>query len=118
MKLASAIFLAAFALSGCAQNNVAQRDGDKRHVGYVAQRPDYFKERRTITGSNIPIAPGQLPSAGPVFATSPSQGVARERPSLYPTEPVVGATPNTEPGTAPVNVGAGPAGSNPVPGDN
>ena len=114
MKTLFVTFLAALALASCAQTDVARRDGDKRHVGYVA-RPDYFKERRTITGSNIPIARDQLPPAGPVFATSPSQGVARERPSLYPTEPVVGATRNTEPGTDPVNVGAGPAGSNPVP---
>ena len=117
MKTAFAIFLAAVALAGCAQNDVARRDGDKRRVAYVAPH-DYFKDRHTITGSNIPIPRGQLPSFGPVSANSPAQGVARERPSLYPTEPVVGATENTEPGTDPVNVGAGPAGSHAVPSSN
>ena len=117
MKTASATFLAAVALAGCAQTDVAQRGADKRHVGYLAG-PDYFKDRRTITGSNIPILPGQIPAFGPVSANTPSQSFARERPSLYPTEPVVGATPNIEPGTAPVNVGAGPAGSNPMPTGN
>lgn len=101
-------------LMGCTQD-VASRDAHSRHVAYVAH-PDYFKDRRTITGSNIPIPQGQVPSFGPVTADTPSQSFARERPSLYPTEPVVGATANSEPGTAPSNVGAGPAGSNPLPG--
>ena len=114
MKIAFATLLAATVFAGCAQTDVARRDTDKRHVAYVAER-DYFKERRTITGSNIPIARGQLPAFGPVSANTPSQSFARERPSLYPTEPVVGATPNIEPGTEPVNVGAGPAGSNQTP---
>lgn len=116
MKTLLFIPLAAVVLAGCAQTDVAKRDGDKRHVAYVAPH-DYFKDRRTITGSNIPLAKGQLPVAQ-VSANTPSQSFSRERPSLYPTEPVVGATENTEPGTAPSNVGAGPAGSHPVPSGN
>lgn len=117
MKIFFPVTLIAVAsLTGCAQD-VASRDGSKHHVAYVA-RPDYFKDRRTVTGSNIPTPFDQVPSFGPVSATSPSQSFSRERPSLYPTEPVVGATPNIEPGTQPSNVGAGPAGSNPVPGGN
>ena len=117
MKITIAFLLAAGVFAGCAPTDVARRDGDKRHVAYVAKQ-DNFKDRHTITGSNIPIQRGQLPSFGPVSANSPTQGVARERPSLYPTEPVVGATQNTEPGTDPVNVGAGPAGSHAVPSGN
>ncbi len=117
MKTVLPLVLAAALLAGCAQTDVAQRDGDKRRVGYLSG-PDYFKDRRTVTGSNIPIRRDQLPAFGPVSANTPSQSFARERPSLYPTEPVVGATPNTEPGTEPVNVGAGPAGSNPMPSGN
>lgn len=113
MKTASVIFLAALALSGCAQTDVARRDSNKRHVAYVS-RQDYFKNRRIITGSNIPTPRDQLP-VSPVSANSPPQSVSRDRPSLYPIEPVVGATRNPEPRTEPANVGAGPAGSNPVP---
>ncbi len=111
----SALLLTAAALTGCSQN-VASRDPHKPSVAYVA-RPDYFKDRRTVTGSNIPTPKDELPPSN-VFATSPSQSFAREHPSLYPTEPVVGATKNSEPGTEVPNVGAGPAGSNPVPSTN
>lgn len=113
MKIIFPVLLAAAILSGCTPTDVARRDGDRRHVAYVA-RHDYFQERQTITGSNIPIPRDQLP-AGPVSADTPRESVDRSAPSLYPTEPVVGATRNTEPGTEPVNVGAGPAGSNPLP---
>ena len=116
MKFIFPILLLAVALTGCAQTNVARRDENKRRVGYVA-RHDYFKDRRTITGSNIPTPRDQI-TYSPVSANSPSQGVAREHPSLYPTEPVVGATRNIEPSTDPVNVGAGPAGSSPLPSGN
>ena len=116
MKTIFTIPLAAVLLAGCAQNDIAKNRSDKRRVAYVASH-DYFKDRRTITGSNIPLAKGQIPFAQ-VSANTPSQSFSRERPSLYPTEPIVGATENTEPGTAPSNVGAGPAGSHPVlPGD-
>ena len=113
MKAAFPVLLLITALTGCAQTDVARRDDGNRHVSSVA-RHDYFKERRTITGSNVPTPRNQITNS-PVSANSPSQGVAREHPSLYPTEPVVGATRNIEPSTDPVNVGAGPAGSSPLP---
>ena len=116
MKTIFLVPLATVVFAGCAQTDVAKHDSDKRHVAYVAPH-DNFKDRRTITGSNIPMAKGQLPVAQ-VSANTPPQSFSRERPSLYPTEPVVGATENTEPGTAPSNVGAGPAGSHAVPSGN
>ena len=100
--------LAAFAfLTGCTQEQFAS---------YKA-RPDYFKSRVTNTDSQIPERPDQV-TFSPESANSPSQSVARNTPSLYPTDPVVGAhagpanTGDTGPST---NVGAGPAGSNPYP---
>lgn len=98
--------LAAFILAGCAPAGSNRQTGDSR--------PDYFQKRRTVVGSNIPIKPGQLPYS-PMAATAPSQSLSRDEPSLYPTEPVVGRTDRgRDPGTRPVNVGAGPPGSAPV----
>ena len=113
MKLIFRIpLLAIMALAGCTQTHTAQNSPGV-HMAYVG-RPDYFKQRRTVTGSNIPMAQDQLPFS-PVFATSPPESIARDVPSLYPTEPVVGASPPRDPGTLVPNVGAGPAGSNPMP---
>ena len=83
--------------------------------GCAAERrqPDQFAHTRTLTGSNVPTPRNQLPDS-PVSANTPPNSLSREKPSLYPTEPVAGRTPNTEPGTRDVNTGAGPAGSNPV----
>ncbi len=81
-----------------------------------ASRPDYFAKRQTVVGSNVPIQPGQL-TVSPTAATAPAESVSRDAPSLYPTEPVVGRTDRgRDQGTRAVNVGAGPPGSNPVPG--
>ena len=110
MKTTLPILLAAVMCTGCSQT-VATRDPNHKHIAYT--RPDYFKKRRTVTGSNIP-ARSDMVTFGPVSATAPPESLSRERPSLYPTEPVVGATPNSDPGTASSNVGAGPAGSHPV----
>ena len=110
-SILSTLLVAAVLSAGCAQTPVA-RNGQVAHAAYLS-RPDYFKTRQTIVGSNIPIAPGVLPYSN-VSATTPPESIDREHPSLYPTEPVVGATPNTEPATRAVNVGAGPAGSSPV----
>ena len=76
-------------------------------------RPDYFRKRATVVGSNVPIKPGQL-TYSPTAATAPRESLARDEPSLYPTEPVVGRTDRgRDQGTRAVDVGAGPPGSNP-----
>ena len=100
--------LAAVILTSCAHA------GSDRAAGNA--RPDYFQQRQTVVGSNVPIRPGQLPTS-PTAATAPAESVSRDAPSLYPTEPVVGRTDRgRDPGTRATNVGAGPPGSNPVPG--
>ena len=106
MKLIPSLPLAALCLlAGCARTTTADRS-----------RPDDFARRATVVGSNVPMQPGQLPSS-PTAATAPSESVARDSPSLYPTEPVVGRTDRgRDQGTRAVNVGAGAPGSNPVPG--
>ncbi len=112
----SALLVVATGLAGCSQD-VAKHDSRQRHVAYLS-RPDYFKHRRTVVGSNIPIPEDEL-TFGPVSATAPPESFARDRPSLYPVEPIVGATPRDgDAETRSVNVGAGPAGSNPLPGGN
>ena len=108
MKLTThTLVIAAFVLAGCTQSQIAANKA----------RPNYFKDRVTNTDSLVPERKDQL-TYNPEFANSPSQSVARNTPSLYPTDPVVGAhagptdTGDTGPST---NVGAGPAGSNPLP---
>ena len=107
------MLIAALALGGCSQNG----GGSSRtaRVNYTS-RPDYFKTRRMITGSNIP-QPVDRPTFSPTSANVPLDSYSRDRPGLNPTEPVVGADGESlyrlnEPST-----GAGPAGSNPIPGD-
>lgn len=98
------IFLVATGLlAGCASARSSRNGSDR----------DHFANRQTITGSNIPTRRDELPTS-PVSATSPPESLSRDRPSLYPTEPVVGRNPRQDLGTQPVNTGAGPAGSNPV----
>ena len=108
MKLTKqTLLIAAVVLAGCTQDQIARNNA----------RPNYFKERVTNTDSHIPESREHL-TYGPEYANSPAQSVARNTPSLYPTDPVVGAnagpanTGDTGPNS---NVGAGPAGSNPVP---
>ncbi len=103
MKSISALLLATLCiLAGCNAAN--------------SSRPDYFAKRATVVGSNVPIKPGQL-TYSPTAATAPRESIARDAPSLYPTEPVVGRTDRgRDQGTRAVNVGAGAPGSNPVPG--
>ena len=109
MKTSAQISLAlALALAGCAQSRTASN---------TPLRPNYFKNYVTYTGSNIPQDPNKI-TDGPLRANSPSQSVARNTPSLYPTDPVVGANagPSNTGDTGPnPNVGAGPAGSDPLP---
>ncbi len=110
MKISPLIVsLTAFAVSGCTQGSTASRS---------PVRPDYFRNRVTYTGSNIPQPRNQIPDR-PLSATAPVDSFAREYPSFYPTDPVVGANAGpVEPGsTGPNrNVGAGPAGSASLPG--
>ena len=104
------LVIAAVVLAGCTQSQLAANRA----------RPDYFKQRVTTTDSQVPERRDQL-TYNPEFATSPSQSVARNTPSLYPTDPVVGAHagPANTGDTGPYNnVGAGPAGSAPLPGSN
>ena len=101
------LLLAAVVLAGCTQSQIAAN----------RSRPDYFKQRVTNTDSQVPERRDQLTYA-PEFANTPSQSVARNTPSLYPTDPVVGANagPANTGDTGPnKNVGAGPAGSAPLP---
>ena len=105
-----AVLIAAVVLAGCTESQLAANRA----------RPDYFKQRVTNTDSQIPERKDQL-TYNPEFANSPSQSVARNTPSLYPTDPVVGANagPADTGDTGPnKNVGAGPAGSAPLPGAN
>ena len=111
MKLTTQTFLiAAVVLAGCTQSQIAANRA----------RPNYFKQRVTNTDSLVPERKDQL-TYTPESANSPSQSVARNTPSLYPTDPVVGANagqPNTGDTGPSTNVGAGPAGSIPLPGAN
>lgn len=109
--LQTSLLLAGIALAGCASNRTAAS---------TAARPDYFQNRVTYTGSNIPRPRNQVTDT-PLFSTAPSQSVARNTPSLYPTDPVVGANagPTNAGDIGPnPNVGAGPAGSSPLPSAN
>ena len=105
---AQIVLILSFAVAGCAQN----------HTASTTPRPDYFRKYVTYTGSNIP-QPKDRVTFGPERANTPSQSAARNTPSLYPTDPVVGANagPNDTGDTGPYqDVGAGPAGSAPMPG--
>ena len=110
--LAQTLSLAAIiSLVGCAQTRTAANS---------KPREDYFKNRVTYTGSNIPRDRNTIPEFSS-SANSPSQSFARNTPSLYPTDPVIGANagPSNTGDTGPnTNVGAGPAGSNPLPNAN
>ena len=105
------VLLAATALVGCTQTQVADRGN--RQMNYNSH-VDPQATRRMITGSNIP-QPVIRPTFSPTFATHPLESFSRDRPGLTPTEPIVGAGTQSlyrlnEPST-----GAGPAGSNPLP---
>ena len=98
-----AALLAGAAAAGCTHTQTAN-----------GGRPDPNATRRTITGSNIP-QPVDRPTANPVFATQPPTSVSRDRPSLAPTEPIVGAGGQSTYRLNEPSTGAGPAGSNPLP---
>ena len=107
------LLLLTLLLPACARDRLLSvQDARGNYIGH----PDPYKTRRMITGSNIP-QPVNRPTFDPTRANVPLESFNRDRPGLTPTEPVVGAGDQSLYRLNEPSVGAGPAGSNPYPGN-
>ena len=111
------IAITMLALAGCTKaQNLDNRGAQRGAQTNSSQDLDAPANRRMITGSNVP-QPVNRPTFSRTSADTPLESAARDRPGLVPTEPIVGAGGQSDYRASEPSTGAGPAGSNPYPGN-